>query len=220
MTSTTQLQGTPLDRSDGFKVLTFDGSPSYNLPQRMGRLLWLPMFVMALMGWAAGMILAIVEASTDRADVDTLQNLSNLIPAFMFIGFLGVFAAITFAVALILGAFRKGGSEVQEIAGATVQVLKMPTTAKLMLGLMMMGMMVMIAGIATNFIAASSFDAATLQDIVDNASWGAAADGLRRLGVVLYLVGIAFGLGTIIEVLRFQGVRLSEVAAQHGHNHE
>ena len=35
----------------------------------------------------------------------------------------------------------------------------------------------------------------------------------------MYLTGIAFGLGTIIEVLRFQSIRLREVAAARGHSH-
>ena len=39
------------------------------------------------------------------------------------------------------------------------------------------------------------------------------------MGVALYLTGIAFGLGTIIEVLRFQAIRIREVAVAHGHNH-
>ena len=217
--TTKKVAGTPIDRSDGFIALGTDTSPGYNNPQVMGRKLWLPMFAMAIMGWAVGFILAIVEAGTDRSDLGTLQDLGQLVPAFMFIGFLGVFASITFAVARILGAFRKGGGEVQELAGAQVQTLKMPPTAKAMLGLMMMGMMVMLAGIVVNIIAASSFDAVTPADIIDSASWGAAASGLRRLGVAFYLTGIAFGLATIIEVLRFQSIRIREVAAQHGHQH-
>ena len=76
----------------------------------------------------------------------------------MFIGFLGVFSAITFAVARILGAFRKGGGEVQQAAGSQVQSLKMPGTAKPMLLFMAM---VMIAGIVANVVAAASFDGVT-----------------------------------------------------------
>jgi hypothetical protein len=206
-------------RKDGFNVVGSVTSPGYNLPQRMARKLWLPMFAMALMGWAIGFILAIVEAGTSRSEVNDLQTLGHLVPAFMFVGFLGVFAAITFAIARILGAFRKGGGEVQETAGSSVQTLKMPGTAKAMLGFMMMGMMVMAVGVATNFIAAGSFDGTTAADIIDSAQFGAAASGLRRLGVVAYLVGIAFGLATIIEVLRFQAVRIREVAATYGHAH-
>jgi hypothetical protein len=34
------------------------------------------------------------------------------------------------------------------------------------------------------------------------------------MGVALYLFGIAFGLGTIITVLRFQAGRVRELAAE------
>ena len=84
------------------------------------------MFVLALMGWTVGFVLAITEAATDRDDAGTLQDLGHLVPGFMFIGFLGVFSAITFAVARILGTFRRGGGDVQETSGAEVQTLKMP----------------------------------------------------------------------------------------------
>lgn len=206
-------------RPDGFTVVGSDHSLGYNAPQKLGQKMWLPMFVMALMGWGAGFVLAIVEADTARTDVNTLQNLGHLVPAFMFIGFLGVFSAITFAVARILGEFRKGGGEVQDTSGASVQTLKMPGTAKAMLGFMMMGMMVMAAGIITNFAAAGAFVGTNPADLIDSAQFGAAASGLRRLGVVMYLTGIALGLATIIEVLRFQAIRIREVAASHGHQH-
>lgn len=217
--NTTKPPVSSVNRNDGFKIAGSDRSLGYNLPQRMGRRLWLPMFALALMGWATGFILAIVEAGTDRAEVNDLQTLGQLVPGFMFIGFLGVFAAITFAVARILGEFRKGGGEVQEIAGAQVQTLKMPLSAKGMLAFMMMGMMVMAAGIAVNFVAAGVFDGTNPADIIDSAQYGAVASGLRRLGVVTYLTGIALGLATIIEVLRFQATRIREVAANHGHQH-
>ena len=208
----------PVDRSDGFRAVESTHSLGYNVPQKAGQRLWLPMFIMALMGWTVGIILAIVEAATDRTDLDTLQTLGHLVPGFMFIGFLGVFSSITFAIARILGEFRRGGGEVQEIAGSEVQTLKMPGTAKAMLGFMMMGMMVMVAGIITNFVGAAAFTGVAT-DAVDNAATAAAASGLRRMGVALYLTGIAFGLGTIIEVLRFQAIRIREVAVAHGHDH-
>lgn len=200
-------------RSDGFEVVTSDASLGYNLPQRVGRKLWLPMFAMALMGWGTGFTLSIVEASTSRSSVDDLQTLSHLVPAFMFVGFMGVFSAITFAIARILGAFRKGGGEVQSQAGAPVQTLKMLTTAKIMLALMMMGMMIMGAGIITNFVGAASFNGTDPSDIISSAQYGAVGSGLRRLGTASYLVGIAFGLSTIVEVLRFQSSRIGELAS-------
>ncbi|MCP3988083.1 MAG: hypothetical protein GY724_03345 [Actinomycetia bacterium] len=202
-----------VSRKDGFTVVGSDRSLGYNLPQVMGRRLWLPMFAMALMGWTVGFVLAIVEAATDRAQVDDLQTLSHLVPAFMFIGFLGVFAVISFAIARILGEFRKGGGEVQESASAQVQTLKMPNSAKAMLAFMMMGMMVMGGGVVVNFIGAGSFDGTMAADIIDSAQFAAIGSGLRRMGVALYLTGIALGLGTIIEVLRFQAIRIREVAS-------
>ena len=215
----TKTQTTPVSRTDKFHVVESSESLGYNLPQIMGRKLWFPMFALAIMGWAVGFVLAVVEAGTDRSSVDDLQTLSHLVPGFMFVGFLGVFTAITFAVARILGEFRKGGGEVQATAGSAVQTLKMPPTAKVMLAFMMMGMMVMAAGIITNFVAAGAFNGSDPADIIDSARYGAAGSGLRHLGVASYLTGIAFGLGTIIEVLRFQAGRLGEVAAKHGHQH-
>ena len=208
----------PVRRPDGFQTVTTTSSLGYNFPQRVAQKLWLPMFAMAFVGWSAGMVLAVVEATTDRTDTATLQDLSHLVPAFMFVGFLGVFSSITFAVARILGTFRRGGGEVQQSAGAPVQTLTMPGTAKAMLGFMAMGMMVMLAGVIVNFVAAGSFGVSEASDITDSSAWAAAASGLRRMGVALYLTGIAFGLGTIIEVLRFQAIRIGEVARQFGHS--
>lgn len=129
----------------------------------------------------------------------------------MFVGFLGVFSAITFAIARILGEFRRGGGDVQVAAGSEVQTLKMPTTAKVMLALMMMGMMIMGAGIVTNFVGASSFTGSAA-DSVSSSQYAFVGSGLRRVGTVTDLVGISFGLATIIEVLRFQATRIREVA--------
>ena len=209
----------PHRRPDDFEVVASDHSLGYNTPQKAGRRLWLPMFLLAFMGWGVAVVLAIIEAGTDRTDLATLQNLNHLVPAFMFIGFLGVFSAITFAVARILGTFRRGGGEVQDLAGAEVQTLKMPRTAKAMLAFMAMGMMALVAGIAVNFIAAGAFDGVSAADVTDSTAWAAVATGLRRLGVAFYLTGIAFGLGTIVQVLRFQATRIREVAATHGHDH-
>ena len=210
---TTEVPTVPLTRSDEFKVVGSTESLGYNQPQAAGRKLWLPMFLMALMGFAVAFILGVVEANTDRADVADLQTLRQLVPAFMWIGFLGVFSAITFTVARILGAFRKGGGEVQETAGSEVETLKMPGTGKAMLGFMMMGMMTMAIGIVGHFVGAG-FD----PGLGDEQNF-MVFTGFRRVGVAFYLTGIALGLSTIITVLRFQATRIREVAAAHGHQH-
>lgn len=212
MFKTTDVATEPVGRSDEFKVVGSKESLGYNQPQLAGRKLWLPMFLMAFMGFAVAFVLGIVEADTTRTEVADLQTLRHLVPAFMWIGFLGVFSAITFTIARILGAFRNGGGDVQEIAGRDVQTLKMPGSAKAMLGFMMMGMMAMIAGIVGHFIGAG------LDPGLGDQQNFIVSTGFRRVGVGLYLTGITLGLSTIITVLRFQTTRIREVAATHGHS--
>ncbi len=206
---TTDVVTEPIDRPDEHKVVRSHESLGYNQPQLAGRKLWFPMFLMAPMGFAVAFILGIIEADTARTDVGDLQTLRHLVPAFMWIGFLGVFSAITFTVARILGAFRKGGGDVQEIAGGDVQTLKMPGTARAMLGFMMMGMMAMIVGIVGHFIGAG------LDPGLGEQQNFIVSTGFRRVGVAMYLTGIALGLSTIITVLRFQAIRVREIAAPH-----
>lgn len=188
--------------------------PGYNKPQEMGRKLWAPMFLMALMAFAAGIALAISRASivSDFGVTDEgALRLSHLIPAVQFIGFLAVFSAVSFAIARILGAFRKGGGEVQEAAGAQVQTLQMPKTAKLFMASMAMGMMIILAMVVLHFVAAANVRTWSIETLV---RWGEVLEGFRRLGVALYLFGITFGLGTIITVLRFQAGRVRQLPAE------
>lgn len=200
----------PASRTDGFAAISTDKPLGYNRPQKMGRKLWRPMFALGLMGWAVGIVLAIVEAGTDRADVETLQTLSHLVPGFMFIGFLGIFSAIIFAIARILGEFRNGGGEVQDATSNGVQTLKMPKTARAMMMFMMVGMATLVAAVITNFVGAG-FDASNAAELLDSSQYAKVASGLRRIGTVSYLTGIAFGLATIVEVLRFQAIRIREL---------
>ncbi len=210
----TRIPTVPRDRSDEYRVVASTTSLGYNTSQRMGRRLWLPMFLLAPMGFTVAFVLGIVEASTDRADAADLQTLQHLVPAFMWVGFFGVFSAITFTIARILGAFRKGGGEVQEAAGSEVETLKMPGTAKALLGFMMMGMMAMLTGIVGHLVGAG------LDPGLGSDQAFITFTGFRRLGVALYLTGITLGLGTIVTVLRFQATRIREVAATHGHRHQ
>jgi len=188
-------------------------SPGRNLPQKMGSRLWLPMFVMAIMGFAIGIGFAVFRSAeiADRVGFDpaTAQSLKHLTTAFMFIGFLGVFTAISFAIAKILGEFRTGGGEVQEAARAKVHTLRMPATAKILMVSMMMGMMALLGAIVLHFVAAAVYG--DPGDLVRSEQWFTALEGVRRLGVALYLFGIAFGLGTIIQVLRFQAIRVRQL---------
>ena len=131
-------------------------------PQRLGRKLWAPMLVMAVMAFPIAAVLGIVRGSlvADGDSPDTVALLGQLTTAVMFIGFAAVFAAIVFSIARILGALRTGGGEIQEAAGGKIVTLKMPGTAKLMIGLMMMAMMgllfAVIVHVVLGFLAADA----------------------------------------------------------------
>ena len=198
-----------------YSIEVTDRNPGLNLPQKMGTRLWAPMWAMALMGFAVGFILAIVKANeiSGSNDPESVAQLNHLVPAFMFIGFLAVFAAVSFAVARILGAFRSGGGQVQEAAGTRVKTLKMPNTAKVFMLLMMMGMMVILISVIIHFAQAGSVDA-TEASLLASEQAAIRLEGFRRLGVAMYLTGIAFGLGTIITILRFQAIRIRELAGE------
>lgn len=91
-----------------FDVEVSQHQPGYNLPQRVGRKLWLPMLAMALMAFPAGVVLGIVRAGqiASGGGASTIAGLEHLVPAANFLGFASVFAAISFAIARILGEFR------------------------------------------------------------------------------------------------------------------
>jgi hypothetical protein len=196
-----------------FDTTTTTKAPDALIPQKAGAKLWLPMFVMALMGFAAGIVLA-VQRSTAIFD-GNLQDVAaygHFVPAAMFFGFASVFAAISFAIARILGEFRVGGGSVQQTAGSEVTTLKMPKTGKVFIGLMMMGMMMLVGAVIVHVFAGIA--------ILDGQTTGIASaeavdylEAARRLGVSIYLLSITFGLATIIHVLRFQSIRIRDLAS-------
>ncbi len=197
-----------------FTYATTSTNPGYNPPQKMGRKLWAPMLAMALMAWPVGLVLSWIRAAeiaSTAPDAELIARFGQLVPAFMFIGFLGVFSAISFAIARILGAFRNGGGQVQEAAGTQVETLEMPATAKLFMLSMAMGMMAILVAVVLHFVVATNVTTWTAADI---ASWSEVLEGVRRFGTALYLFGIAFGLGTIITVLRFQSARIRQLPGE------
>jgi hypothetical protein len=192
-----------------FKAETSSRSLGYNLPQRIGRLLWLPMFLGALMFFAAGMTLGIIRADeiSDGGGADTIATLQHLQAGFMFLGFASVFSAISFAIARILGQFRAGGGEVQEAARRTVQTLRMPVTAKLFLMLMMAALATLVVASILHFVFAADIEN-TPGSLADADERMIVLEGVRRTGVAVFLFGILLGLATIVRVLRFQATRL------------
>ncbi len=198
--------------STDFAIDTSTESLGRNKPQQVGRRLWLPMLAMALMAFAVGFIVSLVQAGeiSDNGVTGTSETLNHVRAAFMFIGFAAVLSAITFAIARILGEFRAGGGEVQETVGTTVHTLKMPVTAKAMMAGMMMAMMLILIPVILHFVFAADVTD-TVASIEDSEQRFIVLEGIRRLGVAIYLASIALGLATIIKVLRFQAIRIREL---------
>ena len=201
--------------SRDFDIVSSDRSLGQNLPQRLGRVLWAPMFLMALMAFGAGFVVAIIRANevADAGGADTIESLRHVVAGLMFIGFAAVFAAISFAIARILGEFRKGGGDVQEAVGGSVETLKMPVTAKAFIAIMVMAMMTILVAVILHFVFAANVEA-TEASLADSEQRFLVLEALRRVGVGMYLFSILLGLGTIIQVLRFQAIRIREVAAE------
>lgn len=199
-----------------FDVVSSDRSLGRNLPQRLGRVLWAPMLLMALMGFTAGFVVAIVRANevADGGGADTIEAMRHVVAGLMFVGFAAVFAAISFAIARILGEFRKGGGDLQEAVGRSVETLKMPVTAKAFIGIMMMAMMAILAAVVLHFIFAADVEA-TEASLATSEERFLVLEAVRRIGVGMYLFSILLGLATIIQVLRFQAQRIRAVAAEH-----
>lgn len=188
-------------------------NPGFNLPQRLGRALWAPMWAMAAVGFVAAIIAAGVRADAvaSGAAEATVQAQAHLVTGLMFVGFASVFAAISFAIARILGVFRDGGGRIQETLGVKVHTVKMPVTAKAFIVLMMMAMMAILGAVIAHFVTAAGTASGAIS-VVDSESTAIALEAVRRLSVAVYLVAIGLGLATITSVLRFQSIRLRELA--------
>ncbi len=203
-----------------FSVTTGDRAPGLNLPQRMGRAMWVPMLLMGVMAYPVALILGAVRANrvatgTSTSDAATAAALGQYTTAAMFLGFTSIFTAIVFAIARILGAFRTGGGGLLHAAGSQVITLAMPATAKGMVVLMMMGMMMLLFAVVVHVLLGVNVNTAVLDgdgaSVTTIQSWTVWIEGVRRLGVAVYLTAISLGLATIIQVRRFQSARIREL---------
>ena len=196
-----------------FRYTITDRAVGRNLPQRMGRALWLPMLAMALMAFPAGWVLAVIRAVTiaEAGSAKTVAALGQFVPAVNFLGFASVFAAISFAIARILGEFREGGGRFQEATGRQVETLRTPLTAKVFIGAMAMAMMVLLGAVVLHVVAGAAIAGGSSYALAKAEQWSIWLEGIRRFGVALYLLAIGFGLATIITVLRFQAIRIREL---------
>lgn len=200
---------------DDFDVEVGTRSPGYNLPQRIGKKLVLPMFAMALMAFAAALAAGAVRADkiSSGAAGETIAALQHVGAGLMFVGFAAVFGAVSFAIARILGQLRAGGGELQETVGRSVQTLRMPMTAKAFLALMAMATMTILGAVVLHFAFAIDVENTT-SSIAQSEDRFVVLEAVRRIGVAIYLFAITLGLATIVRVLRFQSVRIRELATE------
>lgn len=191
--------------------------------------MWLSALVMGFMAVAAGVGLGFAQAKVAsdleqftalrQANVETLKPLAT---GFVFLGASVVLAGISFLLATILGALRKGGGEIQESVGSRIKTLNMPASAWAFLILMMMGVMAaLVAFGAQIFVATQAHDAwigataagipgdpAALDRAIAYAAW---AGPLQQAALGMLLTGIALALYTISNVLGFGFVRIREL---------
>lgn len=190
-------------------------STGYNLPQKAGIALWLPMLVMALMAFPAAVILGILRADeiSTGGSADTIETLRQVQSGVMMVAFASVFAAVSFVIARILGQFRKGGGDLQEASGRRVVTLKMPVTAKVFLATMMMAMMTLLGAAVLHFVFAADVSGAAASLELSGERF-TVLEGVQRLGIAMYLTAITLGLATIAQVLGFQASRVRELTAE------
>ena len=172
---------------------------------RMARTMWLPMLAMGYMLVMVGFGLSLVWAG--KVDSGTQQAAQAWTQGGQFLGEGLLLSGISFLLGSILAALRESGGSIQESLGLPVRVLKMPRTAKLIVGFMAIGLMVSMVQAVLYAVAAGIGDPQTF------ASWSAWLGPFREVGLGLLLAGIVLALVTIGNVLTFQFARVREIIA-------
>lgn len=179
-------------------------APEPLLIHRMAQLLWAPMLVMGAMLVAIGLLVDFLAAGS----VGTAGAASSEFAwaqGLLFLGETALLAGISFVLATILASIRSGGGEVQQALGLTVRTLRMPSTAKAFVALMVAGVMVGVVQFAGYIAVATSSSSA---DIAAAFAW---LGPLREVGLGLLLAGIVLALATIAKALGFQFGRITEI---------
>jgi hypothetical protein len=177
-------------------------SPSAPAPptiHRVARLLWAPMVAMGVMAVAAGFVVSLAWASGE-GDIVALASWTQ---GLQFLGEGMLLGGISFLLGTVLFALRTAGGEVQCGLGVAVKTLRMPTTAKVFIGLMAAGMMAEVA----QFVGYLAVAAGNVDPVAAFAWLGP----LREAGLGLLLSGIVLALATIATVLRFGFDRVAEL---------
>ncbi len=158
-----------------------------------------------------------------------IESVNVWLPGFQLLGIGFILSAITFSLANILGVFRTGGVQIQQAFGKEAQTLTPPITAKLFPMFMMMGLMILIVNlIIAGIIGAIAWDvygnsvaeinaaapgSSLLGDQGTVNSYKAWLEPFKFVGLATILVGISLAVHTILQVIRFQGQRIRELAA-------
>lgn len=186
-----------------FGTATAGASTPKPLPiHRMARTMWGPMIAMGAMAVLAGLIVSFAWAAI-VADPSDAVPLSAWTQGLQFLGEGMLLAGISFLLGTILASLREGGGEVQEALGVTVVTLKMPTSAKVFVGLMMLGVMTAILQFILYLVVAGGVDTP--------AAWFAWLGPLREFSLGLLLAGVVLALITIGNVLGFQFDRIKQI---------
>jgi len=99
---------------------------------------------------------------------------------------------------------------VQQALGEKALILKRLLTGKLFPPAMMMGLMTLITTLVIGFLHAKlDSDPSGAADI------GAWVGPLRFAGIALLFTGVALALATIVRALRFQAMRITQIADTH-----
>ncbi len=179
------------------KATVSSQAPSELAIHRMAKSMWRPMLAMGIMAVAIGFLTALAWSSSGSLTASAWTQ------GLQFLGEGMLLAGVSFLLGTILWAIRTGGGEVQQGLGTAVKTLKMPTTAKLFVALMMLGLMTSVAQFVGYLVVAAGG--------VNTAAWLTFLGPLRELGLALILAGITLALVTIGNVLRFQFDRIIEI---------
>ncbi len=161
-------------------------------------------------------------------DRQFIESTRVWLPGFQLLGIGLLLSAITFSLANILGVFRTGGVRLQQAFGGEAQALTPPITARLFPMLMMIGLVVLIVNlIIAAFIGGLAWDvyghsvaeidaapegSSLLGDLGTVNTYKTWLAPLPFIGLATILVGISFAVHTILQVIRFQGQRIRELA--------
>jgi len=180
-------------------------APAPLLIHRMARAMWAPMLVMGAMGVVVGLVLSFVQVDSIGSDPELVRQLSAWVPGLQFLGEALLLSGISFLLGTILFALRTGGGEVQEALGVRVSTLIKPLSAKVFVGLMMLGLMISIVQFIGYAVTAGETDPVTF---ASRLAW---LGPLREVGLGFLLAGIVMALATIARVLGFQFWRLRSI---------